>query len=132
MVLKKRQPNSGSFKKGHKHSVEIIEKIRKKGRMKKGQTNSGSFKNGDVPWNKNKTEVYSEEMLEKMSNGLKKHFAEHGSHRKGKHHLVKAINKKIKKALDHINRFLAEREENKNRLPILLSDITNNKEILEE
>ena len=46
--------------------------------------------------------------------------------------LVKSNNKKIKKALDHINRFLAEREENKNRLPILLSDITNNKEILEE
>ena len=43
-----------------------------------------------------------------------------------------AYNKKIKKALDHINRFLAEREENKNRLPILLSDITNIKEILEE
>ena len=46
--------------------------------------------------------------------------------------LVKSNNKKIKKALDHINRFLAEREENKNRLPILLSDITKNKEILEE
>jgi len=29
LVLKKRQPNSGSFKKGHKHSVEIIENIRK-------------------------------------------------------------------------------------------------------
>ena len=86
MVLKKRQPNSGSFKKGYKHSVEIIEKIRKKGRMKKGQTNSGSFKNGEVPWNKNKTEVYSKEILEKMSKGQKKRFAEHGSHRKGKHH----------------------------------------------
>ena len=46
--------------------------------------------------------------------------------------LVKSNNKKIKKALDHINRFLAEREENKNRLPILLSDITDIKEILEE
>ena len=45
--------------------------------------------------------------------------------------LVKANNKKIKKALDHINRFLAEREENKNELPILLSDITDIKEILE-
>ena len=40
--------------------------------------------------------------------------------------------KKIKKALDHINRFLAEREENKNQLPIFLSDITDIKEILEE
>ena len=45
--------------------------------------------------------------------------------------LVKANNKKIKKALEHINRFLAEREENKNELPILLSDITDIKEILE-
>ena len=45
--------------------------------------------------------------------------------------LVKSNNKKIKKALDHINRFLAEREENKNELPILLSDITDIKEILE-
>ena len=46
--------------------------------------------------------------------------------------LVKSNNKKIKKALDHINRFLAEREENKNSLPIFLSDITAIKEILEE
>ena len=45
--------------------------------------------------------------------------------------LVKSNNKKVKKALDHINRFLAEREENKNELPILLSDITDIKEILE-
>ena len=45
--------------------------------------------------------------------------------------LVKSNNKKIKKALDHINRFLTEREENKNELPILLSDITDIKEILE-
>ena len=45
--------------------------------------------------------------------------------------LVKSNNKKIKKTLDHINRFLAEREENKNELPILLSDITDIKEILE-
>ena len=45
--------------------------------------------------------------------------------------LVKSNNKKIKKALDHINRFLAEREENKNELPIFLSDITDIKEILE-
>jgi len=45
--------------------------------------------------------------------------------------LVKSNNKKIKKALDHINRFLSEREENKNELPILLSDITDIKEILE-
>ena len=46
--------------------------------------------------------------------------------------LVKSNNKKIKKALDHINRFLAEREENKNALPILLSDITDIKKILEK
>ena len=46
--------------------------------------------------------------------------------------LVKSNNKKIKKALDHINRFLAEREETKNELPIFLSDITDIKEILEE
>jgi hypothetical protein len=45
--------------------------------------------------------------------------------------LVKSNNKKIKITLDHINRFLAEREENKNELPILLSDITDIKEILE-
>ena len=45
--------------------------------------------------------------------------------------LVKSNNKKIKKALDHINRFLAEREENKNTSPILRSDITNIKSILE-
>ena len=45
--------------------------------------------------------------------------------------LVKSNNKKIKIVLDHINRFLAEREENKNELPILLSDITDIKEILE-
>ena len=45
--------------------------------------------------------------------------------------LVKSNNKKIKLTLDHINRFLAEREENKNELPILLSDITDIKEILE-
>ena len=45
--------------------------------------------------------------------------------------LVKANNKKIKKALDHINRFLSEREENKNELPIFLADITDIKEILE-
>ncbi|NWK04533.1 hypothetical protein HX833_00340 [Marine Group I thaumarchaeote] len=45
--------------------------------------------------------------------------------------LVKSNNKKIKKALDHINRFLAEREESKNELPIFLSDITDIKEILE-
>ena len=45
--------------------------------------------------------------------------------------LVKSNNKKIKKALDHINRFLAEREENKNELPIFLADITDIKEILE-
>ncbi len=46
--------------------------------------------------------------------------------------LVKSNNKKIKKALDHINRFLAEREENKNELPIFLSDITDIKKILED
>ena len=46
--------------------------------------------------------------------------------------LVKSNNKKIKKALDHINRFLVEREENKNELPIFLADITDIKEILEE
>ena len=46
--------------------------------------------------------------------------------------LIKSNNKKMKKALDHINRFLAEREENKNQLPIFLSDITDIKEILEE
>ena len=46
--------------------------------------------------------------------------------------LVKLKNKKIKKALDHINRFLAEREENKNELPIFLSDITDIKAILEK
>jgi len=47
--------------------------------------------------------------------------------------LVKSNNKKIKKALDHINRFLAEREENKNdELPIFLSDITDIKAILEK
>ena len=46
--------------------------------------------------------------------------------------LVKSNNKKIKKSLDHINRFLAEREENKNELPIFLSDITDIKEILEK
>ena len=46
--------------------------------------------------------------------------------------LVKLNNKKIKKALDHINRFLAEREENKNELPIFLSDITDIKKILED
>jgi hypothetical protein len=45
--------------------------------------------------------------------------------------LVKSNNKKIKKALDHINRFLAEREENKNTSLILLSDITDIKKILE-
>ena len=45
--------------------------------------------------------------------------------------LVKSNNKKIKKALDHINRFLAEREENKNELPIFLADITDIKSILE-
>jgi hypothetical protein len=45
--------------------------------------------------------------------------------------LIKSNNKKIKKALDHINRFLAEREENENELPIILSDITDIKEILE-
>ena len=45
--------------------------------------------------------------------------------------LVKSNNKKIKKALDHINRFLAEREDNKNTSLILLSDITDIKEILE-
>ena len=44
---------------------------------------------------------------------------------------AKGVVEKIKKALDHINRFLAEREENKNELPILLSDITDIKEILE-
>ena len=47
-------------------------------------------------------------------------------------YLVKSNNKKIKKALDHINRFLAEREENKNELPIFLSDITDIKAILEK
>ena len=46
--------------------------------------------------------------------------------------LVKSNNKKIKKVLDHINRFLAEREENKNTSPILLSDITDIKKILEK
>ena len=46
--------------------------------------------------------------------------------------LVKSNNKKIKKALDHINRFLAEREENKNTSLILLSDITDIKKILEK
>ena len=45
--------------------------------------------------------------------------------------LVKSNNKKIKKALDHINRFLAEREKNENELPILLSDITDIKSLLE-
>jgi hypothetical protein len=45
--------------------------------------------------------------------------------------LVKSNNKKIKIALDHINRFLAEREENKNTSLILLSDITDIKKILE-
>ena len=45
--------------------------------------------------------------------------------------LVKSNNKKIKKALDHINRFLAERDENKNTSLILLSDITDIKTILE-
>ena len=47
-------------------------------------------------------------------------------------YLVKSNNKKIKKALDHINHFLAEREENKNTSLILLSDITDIKEILEK
>ena len=46
--------------------------------------------------------------------------------------LVKSNNKKIKKALEHINRFLAEREENKNTSLILLSYITDIKEILEK
>ena len=46
--------------------------------------------------------------------------------------LVKSNNKKIKKALEHINRFLAEIEENKNTSLILLSDITDIKEILEK
>ena len=45
--------------------------------------------------------------------------------------LVKSNNKKIKKALDHINRFLAERDESKNTSLILLSDITDIKTILE-
>ena len=45
--------------------------------------------------------------------------------------LVKSNNKEVITALDLINRFLAEREENKDRLPILLSDITDIKEILE-
>jgi len=45
--------------------------------------------------------------------------------------LVKSNNKKVKKALDHINRFLAEREKNENELPILLSDITDIKSLLE-
>ena len=46
--------------------------------------------------------------------------------------LAKAYNRKIKKALDHINNFLAERETADKHLPILLSDITQIKEILEE
>ena len=49
--------------------------------------------------------------------------------------LVKSNNKKIKKALDYINNFLDEREKtdksSKYPLPILLSDITDIKEILE-
>ena len=45
--------------------------------------------------------------------------------------LVKSNNKKIKIVLDHINRFLAEREKNENTSPILLSDITEIKKILE-
>ena len=46
--------------------------------------------------------------------------------------LVKSNNKKIKIALEHINRFLDERENNNpDGLPILLSDITDIKEILE-
>ena len=45
--------------------------------------------------------------------------------------LVKSNNKKVKKALDYVNRFLAEREKNENELPILLSDITNIKALLE-
>ena len=59
-----------------KNNPEILKKIAKTW-----------FKKGQKPWNKDKTEVYSKEILEKMSKGRKKHYAEHGSHRKGKHHL---------------------------------------------
>ena len=66
-----------------------------------------------------------------MSDGRRNYQADKEKLRMAKN-LVKSNNKKIKKALDHINRFLAEREENKNSLPIFLSDITAIKEILEE
>ena len=92
--LKKRQPNSGSFKKGHKPSTKSIQKqkgswlktIKANPEILKKIAKTG-FKKGQKPWNKDKTEVYSKEILEKMSKGRKKHYAEHGSHRKGKHHL---------------------------------------------
>ena len=45
--------------------------------------------------------------------------------------LAKAYNRKIKKALEYINNFLAERETTDKHLPILLSDIVQIKEILE-
>ena len=38
---------------------------------------------------------------------------------------------KIQKAIDHINHFLAEREKQNGSVPILHSDITNIKSILE-
>ena len=65
-----------------------------------------------------------------MSDGRRNYQADKEKLRMAKN-LVKSNNKKIKKALDHINRFLAEREENKNTSLILLSDITDIKEILE-
>jgi hypothetical protein len=55
---------------GLKHSEETKQKISvaKTGHC---EANVGSFQNGSVPWHAGKTNVYSEEALQKMSNARK-------------------------------------------------------------
>ena len=55
------------FKKGHKKSEETKQKMRNKKLTNKHKRKIGEANKGNIPWNKNKVGVYSEETIRKMS-----------------------------------------------------------------
>ena len=82
------KPNSGVFKKGHVLSLEAKEKRRKsmlgkqntlgykftdKQRKERSEAYKGinTWSKGRAPWNKGKTDVYSEDALRRMSESTK-------------------------------------------------------------
>ena len=123
----KPNPKLSIARKG-KHYPKLSEAMKGKhngNEFKKGQpATEGSFKGGHLPWNKGRTDVYSEEMLQQMSESAKKRMPSN----KGKHWKV---SKEGRKNLSKGHEGLRHSVETINRMKISARQVWSNPEYAE-